>query len=159
MKKVLFLLLLFISAISSNCLAQTLAEMKGTFQGDFDGLQGYLVLDPTAPTVESKGCLKLKNNTNEIIKVANSPIPLKCYGKLVLRQSGVDMIYNVIAVRPADEIDPASMVIVFEDDTNPDELKFINMFTEDGGKTLQLNYMNDEDNPLFESVTVERYND
>ena len=66
------------------------------------------------------------------------------------------MVYNVLAVHESDEIDPAVMVIAFEDDTNTDNLIYINIRSKDGGKSLQLFYMNDDDNPLFETATLER---
>lgn len=156
MKKIFFLLILFIGAISCNCDAQTLAEMKGTFSGECDGLYCYLILDPTASSIETKGCLVSDSKTHEFVKVSSKPINIKCNGKFVLRQSGTDMIYNVLAVHESDEIDPAGMVIAFEDDTNTDNLIYINISSKDGGKSLQLFYMNDDDNPLFETATLER---
>lgn len=156
MKKVLVLFLLFVGLMFGKGNAQTLAEMKGSFSGECDGLYCYLILDPTASSIETKGCLVSDSKTHEFVKVSSKPINIKCNGKFVLRQSGTDMVYNVLAVHESDEIDPAGMVIAFEDDTNTDNLIYINIRSKDGGKSLQLFYMNDDDNPLFETATLER---
>ncbi|MDE6534705.1 MAG: hypothetical protein K2K82_01700 [Muribaculaceae bacterium] len=156
MKKVLFLMLLFIGAISGK--AQTLADLKGNFMGLCDeGIECYMVLDPTEPSIEAKGCLTYDSKTHSFVKVSSKPIAIKCYGKFVMRICSTNIVYNILAVEDADEFFPPNITIAYEDDTNPDEVLHISIFSEDGGKTFQMGLISDPEDPIFEKAIIKRY--
>ena len=145
-------MLLLIGAISGK--AQSLAQLKGNYEGVYDNRYCSLSLDPTENSIQSSGYLSCDDNSFDI-KATTEMKDIKCKGTLELYFGGY-MTFNVLHVSEGDEIDPTQMIIAGMYYNSPDDLICVRLDSTDGGKTLTLTCMDDEDDPLFGVIKLKR---